>query len=234
MGNTLSAQVQLPNTDVGEPIQFTATESRHWQEGDQEVWILKGDCRVTQGTAQATAGDAVIWIDHAEPFRLVPHKVTIYLEKDVRVETPPPSGDAQADRSVVFQGDTWLGRLFTSDRVVPPKDGSKESPPVAPAIYHRGLNAQPENQPPPRRSQAGPIQRIQYEPSEPMTPSVDIPPPGGRRIQIFPRYSTGWNTQARESDPLTGESIVMVDSGVNVVVHGFDEIDKVNLLADLV
>lgn len=231
---TLSAQVELPKTDVGEPIQFNATEAQHWQEGSQEVWILKGDCRITQGAAEATARDAVIWIDYAEPFRLVPHRVTIYLEKDVRVEVPLTDSATQRGPPPLFEGEAWLGRLFTSDRVVPPQDGSKEAPSVAPAIYHRGLKAQPENHPPTRWSQAGPIQRIQYETGAPMVPSVDVPPPGGRRIQIYPRYSTGWNTQARESDPLTGESILMVDSGVNVVVRGFDEIDTVNLLADRV
>jgi hypothetical protein len=124
-GRDAAAEIELPPTDVGQPIRFTADESRHWQEGKQEVWILKGNCRITQGTAVATARDAVIWIDHAEPFRLVPHKVTVYLEHDVKVQTPP-SGFAQSRPDLLFEGDQWLGRFFTSDRIVPFDDHRHE------------------------------------------------------------------------------------------------------------
>ncbi len=221
------AEIQLPTSDPSRPITVSAADARHWQEGDQEVWILRGNCSISQGTTTAIAKDAVLWIDYARPFRLVPHKVTLYLEGEVQVSWRDSQGEVTA-----FEGPSWLGQLFTTSRLELPVDVTQAPPAVAPAIYHRGRSAQPSDEdykPPP---QEGPIQQIQFETGGPLTPGLDVPL-RQRRIRLMQRYSTGYQIDIKE-DPVTGESIALIDSGVNLIVEGLDELDTVSLLADRV
>lgn len=227
MTTSLAAEIQFPTSDPSRPITVSAQDARHWQEGNQEVWILKGDCTIKQGMTVAHAKDAVLWIDYARPFRLVPHKVTVYLEKDVHVTWLDTQGGPTR-----IEGPTWLGQLFTTSRLELPEDGTKSPPPVAPAIYHRGRDAQPSEKdfaPPP---QEVPIQQIQFETGEPLVPTVAAPQPQ-KRIRILQRYSTGYNVSYSE-EQANGEAIAMIDSGVNLIVDGLNELETVSLLADRV
>jgi len=171
--------------------------------------------------------DAVIWIDYAKPFRLVPHRVTVYLEKNVRVSSAEASTG-----STRYEGASWLGKFFTNSRLELPIDRTKSPPAVTPAIYHRGKSIQPGFEQPAPSQTVGPIDQIQFESSGPMVPAIDIPRPE-RRIRLLNRYSTGFQSSYFE-DPNTGESIGMLDSGANFIVEGQTDLDTVSLMADRV
>lgn len=223
---TASAEIHLPKSDTTRPIIVFADDARHWQDGTQEVWILRGNCRIVQGQTVAEARDAVLWIDYAQPFHLVPHKVTAYLENEVQV-----NWQDSENGPVKFKGPTWMGRMFTTSRLELPDDATKAPPPVAPAIYHRGRNAQPlDSGYAPPLQQVAPIQQIQYDAGEPLPPAISVEPQT-IKIGFHNRYSTGFHARA-EKDPNTGETIGVIESGIHVVVEGLGDLDTVSLMAD--
>ncbi len=223
---TSSAEIHLPQSDVTRPIYVRADDARHWQDGEKEVWILRGDCEIVQDNTVARGRDAVLWIEYAQPFRLVPHKVTVYLENEVNVSYR----DAESG-NVKVEDSSWLGQLFTTSRINLPVDPTKAPPAVAPAIYHRGRNAQPSDEDfAPKEPNAAPIKQIQFETGEPMPPSISIAQPQVR-IRLLQRYSTGYHLDS-QVDPNTGETITRFDGGMNVIVEGVGQLDTVSLLAD--
>jgi len=226
--STALADIKLPTTDPSHPIYIAAAEARHWQEGEQEVWVLKGNCSVSQGGIVAMGEDAVIWIDYAKPFRLTPHRITVYLEKNVRV-----SSTEAATGYVGFEGGNWLGKFYTNSRIELPVDRTKSPPAVAPAIYHRGRSVQPDAETSLPAETVQPIDQIQYEADGPMAPTVDVQPAPNRMIRLLNRYSTGFQSSYFE-DPVTGEAIGMFDSGINFIIDGQTDLDTVSLLADRV
>lgn len=220
-----SAEIHLPYEDVTRPIYVRADDARHWQDGDKEVWILHGDCEIVQGKTIAKAKDAVLWIEYAQPFRLVPHKVTVYLENKANVTWRDAKGPASVEDS------TWLGQFFTTSRIQLPVDTTKAPPAVAPAIYHRGQNAQPSDEDyAPKQAIEAPIQQIQFEAGDPMPPAFAAPQPQ-IRVRLSQRYSTGFHVDV-ETDPNTGETIGRFDQGMNLMIDGLGELNSVSLLAD--
>ncbi|MBI1248420.1 hypothetical protein GC197_11360 [bacterium] len=221
-----SAEIHLPRGDQRQPIKVRADDARHWQDGDKEVWILSGNCEITQGNTIAKAQDAVLWIEYAQPFRLVPHKVTVYLENKAYVNWLDSD-----DGPAIYQGPTWLGQMFTTSRVELPVDDTKAPPAVAPAIYHRGRSAQPSDDDYVAKVvREQPIQQIQYDAGEPMPPAFSVEQPQ-IRVRLLQRYSTGYHLDV-ETDPNTGETIGRFDQGMNLIVEGLGELDSVSLLAD--
>ena len=59
------AAVSLPEASQSEPIWASADAANRWQQGSYEVWVLRGHCRIVQGTSVAQCGEAVLWIDRA-------------------------------------------------------------------------------------------------------------------------------------------------------------------------
>ncbi|EAQ79044.1 hypothetical protein [Blastopirellula marina] len=199
------------------------------QQGNQEVWILTGNCRIQQGDSVTTSHDAVLWIDYSQPFRLAPHKMKVYLEGDVSVEY---GNRLHGGR---FRGPTWLGELATSHGITLPQPDPEAHSAVTPAVYQRGLAIQREGGDMTKIGQPQPIMQIQYqEPGVAALPANVVPTPRAKRITINNRYATGFQTRGQETDPVTGESILMFDSGVNVLIDGLDEVGSVSILADRV
>ena len=63
------AQVNVQESNNVDPIVISAQAANRWQEGAYEVWLLRGDCRLTQGGDAAVCQEAVFWIEHAAPVR---------------------------------------------------------------------------------------------------------------------------------------------------------------------
>lgn len=223
---TSLAEIHLPQSDATRPIYVRANDARHWQDGEQEVWILRGDCEILQDNTVLKGKDAVLWIEYAQPFRLVPHKITVYLENQVNVTYR----DSDAGR-VHLEDAAWLGQLFTTSRIQLPVDPTKAPPAVAPAIYHRGRNARPSDEDyKPKEPTQAPIQQIQFEAGQPMPPAISVAQPE-IRVRLLQRYSNGYQLEV-DTDPNTGETIAKFDAGMNLIVEGLGELDTVSLLAD--
>ena len=229
----VQAEIDFPEGEQNLPIKIKATHSSYEQKGDKEVWQLSGECRISQGGTVATADDAVLWIQYSEPFSQLPHKVTVYLEGDVAVRYAEDQLAESSQKNLQpteFRGPTWMGYFFTSDHIEFPKNRSTSGKAISQAIYQRGARSLPtanhlgEAQP-------APIMHIQYQ--ENLSAPNPLPQSGepNRRVQIFSRYSTGYQILGQPNQTEQG-TILMLDSGVNILIQGMTEVDTVNILAD--
>lgn len=153
----------------------------------------------------------------------------VYLEGDVQVQYGRELMDG------TFRGPSWLGELCTNQGIKLPHPTPAPARAVTPAVYQRGLAIQREDGDAAKIGMPQPIMQIQYqEPGVAAMPANVSPTPQPQRIRITNRYATGFQIRADETDPLTGESIMMLDSGVNVLIEGIDQVGSVNILADRV
>ena len=118
-------EIAVPSAQASAPIQIHADAACRWKEGEYEVWLLQGNCRITQGNTVAYAADGVVWLnlnEHSavleDPFQGQPSIETalVYLEGDASVHfqrggsTHSESG--KAAQSIYDQ--QWFGRFRSS------------------------------------------------------------------------------------------------------------------------
>lgn len=199
------AEVQLPEINANAPVTATAEAGNHWVEGSFEIWLLRGNCRVRQGAAEARGQEAVLWISTGDADPLAPRKVTVYVEGNVTVEIP-------RDGSTTRISDTqWLGR-FTTRRGVEVSAGVVAGEPnPMPPVYERAVA---ERDP---RSSA--IRPAQYAAPLMAGPVAPAPPPGSRRVRAVPRGDVIPDAQWFP-DPTGTQWIAVIDSGVTLIVDG--------------
>ncbi|WP_146429031.1 LPS-assembly protein LptD [Blastopirellula retiformator] len=224
-----AAEIAFPEPSQAYPITVSADSAQVSQQGTLEVWILSGNCRIQQGESSTVSRDAVLWIDYSQPFRMAPHKVKVYLEGAVEVKYGLDIMDG------TFKGPSWLGELSTNKEINLPQPNQNNRNAVTPAVYQRGLAIQREGGDAAKVGMPQPIMQIQYqEPGVAAMPANAVPTPRPQRVTINNRYATGFQFRGTETDPVSGESIMMFDSGVNVMIEGIDTIGSVNILADRV
>jgi len=228
------AQVDLPTPSPGDSIVVTAGAANHWREGAYEVWALRGDCRIAQGTSFAHSDEAVLWIDRADPASSGQGKIIAYLEGGVEVELHRDGEKAaMTDRA-------WLGRFYTAGEIrlqVPYVAGE---PDVKPAVYHRGM----QHRYPPS---ADTIQRTQFtrfprragETAAGGTIVAEAAPgatapPGTRRIWAGPRSDAARAQAVWEHDPATDLWVGVIDGGVMMNIYGSAAYGVIDVSADRV
>ena len=59
---TAHAEVELPSSDSAEPIVASADQANRWQQGNHDVWVLRGNCVIQHGAVTARSNGAVLWI----------------------------------------------------------------------------------------------------------------------------------------------------------------------------
>jgi hypothetical protein len=133
VASTAAAQVLLPEFDTTAPISITARAGNRWQAGAYEVWALRGDCVIRQGTGYASCREAVLWIDRTTADDRREHKIIAYLEGDVKVV---PDGRPGAGR---LTDSTWLGRFYSTAGVEVRPAETAGKPERLPDIYWRGI-----------------------------------------------------------------------------------------------
>ncbi len=192
-----------------------AAAANHWRQGDQEVWVLQGDCRIHQGASTARARQAVLWIDHAAAAGQPQSKVTAYLEGDVVIQPDSP------DAGLKLTDQTWFGRFETRDTIRVYASQVAGEPDVKPAIYLAGMERR-------RPDSRGAIRRTQFE--EEVEPGEAMPL-GTRRVEIYPRSNTPLSIKW-DPDPNSNLWIGVVDGGVTMIVHTAGEFGVLDLSAD--
>ena len=248
--------MQLPEPNAADPIAISAQAGNHWQLGDYDVWVLRGDCAIQQGASSARCREAALWIDRGEASERRPHKVIAYLEGDVEV-IPQPGAAKVNDQ-------TWFGRFVSNAGVDVRAATVAGKPDELPPIYWRGMERrtpesagdawrprveqaqftspapQPEVVPTPSESTPFPSARPGMLPA--MTPNMLTPGPGmtlggGRQLRIYPRSDMPVNAKLYP-DPNSTQQIIAIDSGVNVIVDmdsdvpGLGQIDTIDVSAD--
>lgn len=221
--------IELPQEETNVPVSIRATSATHWKQGQYDVYVLRGDLEIKQGDCIATAPEAVLWLDRAEPYTGRASKVIAYLEGpqgSVRVDFgrkgDPHALSGRAAQTLVDR--SWLGWFYTQAGIELSVPVPVEEPQVKPAIFERGLEARD-----PARFDAQPAQLIRQE--ELAAPTGQPVTTQGRRVRFFPRSGGRWNLRA-ETDKNTNELITTVTSGVQVVIDGIDQLGTVSIETD--
>lgn len=235
LGSTVRALavggIELPQEELNVPVSISAATATHWKQGSYDVYVLRGNLQIKQGETVATAPEAVLWLDRAEPYTGRSSKVIAYLEGpqgSVRVafgrRGDPSALGRNAAQTLVDR--SWLGWFYTTAGIELSLPVPVEEPQVKPTIFERGLEARD-----PARFDVKPAQLIRQE--EIVAPTGQAVAPQGRRAKFYPRSGGRFNLSS-EVDPKTNERIWTATSGVQVVIDGFDQLGTVSLESDRV
>ncbi len=193
------------------PIEVSADSANHWTHGAYEVWWLRGNCRIAQGTDLAQCKEAVVWIDRTLENKLIEkeraqNKIIAYLEGDVTLRRH------RGNVPTKLTDQTWFGRFYTNGQIRVRSAQVGGEPDTRPEIYRRGMQRRDP-------AAAGTIRQAQFTTEgEPVTDDDSLPP-GMRRVEFYSRGDTP--AQARwDPDPNTGGWIGVIDGGVVFNVHG--------------
>lgn len=232
------AAVELPIADPAQPIAIRASGANHWKQGAYEVWVLRGSVQVVQGTTAAKGDEAVLWIDRAEAFSGRPSKIIAYLEGHVQVAFGNSASAPPGSRRQQLEDRTWLGRFHTTSGIElsAPLIGPSDSP-SQPAIVNRAAAARENEGLRPANSAAAnpydpavqPVQFAREEIASPLaapiqqpTPGVDIRGRSGRPLQNFQFVNV----------PERGEGLAIINSGVQIIVQGIDQLGTASMETD--
>jgi hypothetical protein len=238
----LAASIDLPIGDVTQSVRIRAGGATHWRQGAYEVWVLRGAVQIDQGAIAAKGEEAVLWIDRAEAYSGRPSKVIAYLENNVRVhfDKNAAAGGSLLPQPRSLQDKSWLGRFHTTAgiEISAPVSGeaASQSPIVQRAISARenegegtGLGQVPIVTRIHADSGVRPAQFAREEIAPPAatpvrqnTPFVDIHGRNGRPLQNSQFFNV----------PERGEGMYVINSGVQIIVQGFDQLGTVSLDAD--
>ena len=99
---TARGEVDLPEPNRSDPIAVSADAANRWTSGSYDVWLLKGNCRIQQGVADARCSEALLWIERADGDGRPQSKIIAYLEGDVELARNGPTAPAKVkDRKSV-------------------------------------------------------------------------------------------------------------------------------------
>ena len=230
---TTLAEVTQPVVAPQESITIEAARGSHWQEGEYEVWLLDGNCRIQQGSLVGRSPAAVVWILRGAPTeQWLPanaldnpfgaaaqpnsrpsgslSKAVVYLEGDVEIRSD------EAHSPQLLRDHIWLGRL-QSIGDIRVNVGQTESPPAEmPSIVERGATAWHVNQ-----DRA--IQLAQFVPEAMPAFPVPQPVPAVRRLQLMSRGNSSAQSKSfpgRTAD----ETAAVITGGVRAVVSGIQNV----------
>jgi lipopolysaccharide export system protein LptA len=223
---TAQDSITLPREDQRSSITIAADSAEHWRQGVYEVWHLAGNCRVQQGNTEISGPEAVLWIDQGpteQPDK--PTKVLVYFErgkeKAVTLKHEATPTDPHGDR---LETPDWFGRLTTIGVVDLKLPVQRPAPATLPPIVMRGLarfgpQSHTANQPVTHDPAVQDAQFTQSVPAPgPLVPAGAAP---FRKFRLLQRSDVGAQIKTQKSP--TGEDIIVVSGGVNVIIEGIDD-----------
>jgi hypothetical protein len=195
------------------PVNVTADYSQEWDDAEGHISILRGQCRIVQGSTVLQARQMVIWriTQSAAPGKR--DRLTVYLEEDVRIEEPGST----------FNESPTLVTLSTRSGVaVKVRNPVTVQPARDDAFF---LRAQEHH----RRSTARIIRTTQVSEAPeggPEMRSVQLQrtPTKIRRIRIRSRSGNEFNMFSRPAPNRTPpEQVTILTGGVTVLIEGLDQ-----------
>ncbi len=236
-----AGRIEVPAADPAEPLAVKATQASRWTEGSYDVWHLTGGVTIVQGSTEATAHEAVVWVeqsraadDEVDDGQAGPRvrSMLVRMAGDVSVTSRSGGGDEPA----TVRGPRWAGRFWTLRD--PNLDfASVVSPAGRPPIYEEP--AEPRVAGAERSGSAvrragleeSPIEQAQFsEFGSPAAPQVSATATA-RRLRAFPRSSVPLAIKWLPS-PSGNEWIAVINSGVNLVIDGVDPAGPLDISAD--
>lgn len=212
-----AVDVELPTANLRGPINIDAQSANRWWQGAYEIWLLRGNCVISQGRSFAKSDEAVVWIER-DVEGSGTSKLIVYLEGSAELVVETPQGPNQ------FTDHTWFGRFYSDQPVQVRVPNPGAEPKIKPPVYEAAL----ARRDPYHRAA---VQRTQFTQFDADTPEVDPMPPGARRLRAFPRSNVPVNVRWFPS-PSGKEWVAVIDSGVNLIIDGVDEIGSVDILTD--
>jgi lipopolysaccharide export system protein LptA len=221
------AQVELPPSELSERIDVAADSASHWVEGVYDVYLLRGNCQVHQGLTYARSREAVLWIERGGADGEPPHKVIAWLEGEVDISYQPgPAQAGQARPAAARLTDkTWFGRFYSGLPVDVRRMPLSPPPAIKPAVYQHAAAA--------LGTPDGRVKPAQFAEPLPAPPAPIVgPPPGMLRIRVQGRSAVHPDADSPVVNPATGERIVIIKNGVNIVVDGLDDFGSIDVDTD--
>lgn len=218
---TEAAEIELPSANVDLEIQVTAPRAHRWQQGGYDMWLLQGGVKIDQGSLHATARDAVLWVDEAEPNSKRGSRIVVYLEGAVRVAKTKPGGNPMLKGAAVLEDKTWFAKLHTragiqvNTQVV---GGQPQS-----QVLQNGESA---------RSEDLGVEQVQFLDADNAGTRVTPPPLAlpdrlpapeemapvtGRSVSIRKRNSTPPSISLRNLED-RNESVMLVTNGISLII----------------
>ncbi|RLS60982.1 MAG: hypothetical protein DWH94_01625 [Planctomycetota bacterium] len=250
-----AGRIEVPSADPTQTISIRAGQASRWTEGSYDVWHLTGGVRIAQGHTEATAHEAVLWIEQtqdaeslsfsgesAADSQVPMRSILVRMAGEVTVRSSAALSHKEQSQppgpktSAIVRGDRWTGRFWT---VREPKldFASVVASSGKPAIYEAVADAPslPRTSTPTadanqEQSNDSTQQTQLTEFGAPASPVVS-PATGNRRLRAFPRSSVPLNIRWFPS-PVGGEWVAVVTSGVNLVVDGVDPAGPLDISAD--
>ena len=218
---SLRGEIDLPMADPQASISISAEQSQRWQEGEYVVWLLHGQCEIRQGDVVARSRDAVLWIDAGETWAKEPSKVLAYLENDVSVDTATRgvSHRATGRPAQTLTGRTWLGRFHTLAGIDLRAPLSGPDPVSRPPLVERSLEAL-------NWTQSPEVVPAQFTSPIPAAEAIPAPQPTVRSVSVRSRSNVPMQAKSFPgTDPQ--ETILAINSGVQIVVRGIENVPAV-------
>jgi hypothetical protein len=225
-----NAAGSIAHVAARESVIAAADRANHWSEGATDVWLLSGNCNITQGASSVRSRDAVVWVDRAADGAT---HVTLYAEGDIirdgrqqnNREAVALAGFAEPRQAAANSAGATLVE-FVSLGAPEVRAARVDSEPVAkPAIYQRGVD---------RRFPAdnNTIRRTQFTSFDTpaAAPPVATAPAGARRLRVFPRSTTPVRARWQPNGP--NEWVAVINSGVIFIVDGLPELGSIDIAAD--
>jgi hypothetical protein len=194
-------------------ISISGTFSQEWEDSEGHVAIIRGHCRIEQGTTVVEAQKMVIWRSTQSAGKGKRDRLTIYLEDDVRIEEP---GSTLNDSPMIVTLNTRAGvkvRIANPVTVQAARDD---------ALYVRADTRR-------RHSTARIIRTAQVVESPEGGPELRSEeflrtPARARRIHLRPRGGNEFAISSQRAPNRTPpEQVTIVTGGVNVRIEGLDQ-----------
>ncbi|HXY35586.1 MAG TPA: hypothetical protein VEI07_15245 [Planctomycetaceae bacterium] len=207
-----------PAEATGEPaervaITISGTYLQEWDDSEGHISIVRGHCRIEQGSTSLEAQKMVIWRSTQSVGKGKRDRLTIYLEDDVRIEEP---GSTLNDSPMIVTLNTRAGvkvRIANPVTIQPARDD---------ALYVRADKRR-------RHSTARIIRTAQVTESPEGGPELRSEqflrtPAQIRRIHIRPRSGNEFFISSQLAPNRTPpEQVTTITGGVNVRIEGLDQ-----------
>ena len=224
----------LPEAAADQPLRDTTTEqdsiaidadfAQQWQEDRDQIAVLRGRCRVVQGSTTLFGQKMVIWRRADASQSIQRERLIIYVEGDVLLDRP---GQSISDQTM------FLNLVTRNNITINAAHNAAGKPATEDRLYQRA------------KARMEAASRAVLDPTQLVVPndgsgdlrSLQIPSPAGgfRRVRIFPRYGVPYNVLTFESQETTPpEQVWLLSGGINVLVDGVEGYGTVDLSADRV
>lgn len=132
------ADIEPSAQDPDKPISFSADQANRWQDGEFEVWWLRGHIEVSQAEITSIGDEAILWIKRDGELQERVTRLTSYIEGEVTVSQGPRPKPGERPQNGI-QDRRWIYTFYST---LPPQNKIPTpgaEPAKKPAILDRAL-----------------------------------------------------------------------------------------------